>query len=230
MELQQNIKIAVDAIVFGYAYNKLHVLLVKQKYGLMKGKWVLVGGFVKDDEGLKDAVHRELQEEAGIKVDYLEQLFTFGDDIDRDPRRRVVSVAYFCLVNSSKLSLTPDTDAEEAHWYPIDEIPDLGYDHAKILKLAYDRLKTKLIYQPIGFDLLPKEFLFSDLENLYCTILNTEIDRRNFRKKILSYGVLDETDKYGPKVKGRPAKLYKFNKKKYIQLEKEGFNFEINLL
>ena len=228
MELKQNIKIAVDAIVFGYSNNKLNVLLIKQKYGLLKDQWALVGGFVKDNETLNDAVNRELQEEAGIKVNYLEQLYTFGDDINRDPRFRVVSVAYFALVNSTKLMLKADSDAEDAKWFSIDELPPLAFDHHIILQTAQKRLQSKLTYQPIGFDLLPKEFLFSELENLYCTILEKEIDRRNFRKKILSFGIVEETEKFGNKIKGRPAKLYKFNKLKYSKLAIDGFLFEIN--
>ncbi len=229
MELNQNIKVAVDAIIFGYANNKLNVLLVKQKYGELKNHWVLVGGFVKDDESLYQAVNREIKEEAGIEINYLEQLFTFGDDLNRYPRFRVVSVAYMALVNSSELSLKADTDAADAQWFAIDEISKLGYDHSKIIEIAYQRLKNKLTYQPIGFDLLPKEFLFSDLENLYCTILKTNIDRRNFRKKILSFGIIEETENISNKKNGRPAKLFSFNTLKYKELEKSGFVFEIKL-
>jgi 8-oxo-dGTP diphosphatase len=228
MKIEQNIRIAVDAIVFGYTNNKLNVLLVKQKFGQLKNQWALVGGFVKDDETLTEAVNRELQEEAGIRVNYLEQLYTFGDDINRDPRFRVISVAYFALVNSTELILTADTDAEDAQWFPIDELPKLAYDHEKILQTAHQRLQNKLTYQPIGFDLLPKEFLFSELENLYCTILEKEIDRRNFRKKILSFGIVEETPYFSPKKSGRPAKLFMFNQLKYSELLKEGFLFEIS--
>jgi 8-oxo-dGTP diphosphatase len=228
MELKQNIKIAVDAIVFGYADNNLNVLLIKQKFGALKNQWALVGGFVKDNETLNDAVNRELQEEAGIKVNYLEQLYTFGDNINRDPRFQVISVAYFALVNSTKLVLKADTDAEDAKWFSINELPTLAFDHKLILQTAQKRLQSKLTYQPIGFDLLPKEFLFSELENLYCTILEKEIDRRNFRKKILSFGIVEETEKFGNKIKGRPAKLYRFNKQKYSKLIKDGFLFDIN--
>jgi 8-oxo-dGTP diphosphatase len=230
MELKQNINIAVDAIVFGYTNHHLNVLLIKQKYGLLKNQWALVGGFVKNNETLHEAVKRELKEEAGIKVNYLEQLYTFGDDIHRDPRFRVISVAYFALVNSSKLILTADTDAEDAKWFSIDELPPLAFDHKIILKKAYQRLQNKLTYQPIGFDLLPKEFLFSDLENLYCNILGKEIDRRNFRKKILSFGIVEETENYSNKRSGRPAKLFRFNKIKYNELSKEGFIFDIHLV
>ncbi|MEL1247669.1 NUDIX hydrolase [Flavobacterium helocola] len=227
MNINQNIKVAVDAIVFGYSENQLNVLLIKQKYGVLKNKWALVGGFVKDNETLFEAVNRELQEETGITVNYLEQLFTFGDDIQRDPRGRVISVAYFALVNSTKFNVRADSDAEEAQWFSIAALPDLAFDHKLILETALKRLQNKLTYQPIGFDLLPKEFLFSDLENLYCTLLNKEIDRRNFRKKILSFGIIEETDKFGSKKNGRPAKLFKFKKLKYNKLTKEGFVFDI---
>lgn len=227
MQIKQNIKIAVDAIVFGYAENTLNVLLIKQKFGELKNQWALVGGFVKDNETLTEAVNRELNEEAGISVNYLEQLYTFGDNINRDPRFRVVSVAYFALVNSTKLTLRADSDAEDAQWFPVNKLPKLAFDHKHIIETAYQRLQNKLTYQPVGFDLLPKEFLFSDLENLYCTILEKEIDRRNFRKKILSFEMVAETEKYGHAQKGRPAKLYKFNKQKYNKLVKNGYLFEI---
>jgi 8-oxo-dGTP diphosphatase len=228
MELKQNIKIAVDAIVFGYADNKLNVLLIKQKFGVLKNQWALVGGFVKDDETLNDAVNRELKEETGIKVNYLEQLYTFGDNVNRDPRFRVISVAYFALVNSTTLALTADSDAEDAKWFSINELPTLAFDHQFILQTAQKRLQSKLTYQPVGFDLLPKEFLFSELENLYCIILEKEIDRRNFRKKILSFGIVEETEKFSDKKNGRPAKLFKFNKLKYTKLLRNGFIFEIS--
>lgn len=226
MEIKQNIKLAVDAIVFGYRDKKLHVLLVQQKYGVMKDKWVLVGGFVKDKESLQDAVRRELKEEAGIDVSYLEQLYTFGDDIARDPRMRVVSVAYYGLVNAKHFKPIADTDAQDAQWFPMDNLPKLGYDHEAILEYARERLKAKLIYQPIGFDLLPSNFLFSELENLYTEILGKEIDRRNFRKKILTFGILEELSKKALK-RGRPASVFKFNKKKYNELCKNGFHFDL---
>jgi 8-oxo-dGTP diphosphatase len=228
MNIDQNIKIAVDAIVFGYADNNLNVLLIKQKYGEMKNQWALVGGFVKDNEALCNAVTRELKEEAGIEVNYLEQLYTFGDEINRDPRFRVISVAYFALVNSSKFTLQADSDAEEAHWFSINDLPPLAFDHQLIIQKAYKRLQSKLTYEPIGFDLLKDEFLFSELENLYCTILEKEIDRRNFRKKIMSFGIVEKTEKFGEKKNGRPAKLFKFNHLKYNQLVQDGFYFEIN--
>lgn len=227
MSENQNIRVAVDAIVFGYQNNQLYVLLIQQKFGTQESYWALPGGLVKNDESLQEAVKRELKEETNITVNYFEQLFTFGDDVFRDPRNRVVSVAYFALVDSSKLKAIADTDAENAQWFKIDEIPALAFDHTVILGKAIERLKAKLTYEPIGFDLLPKEFLFSELENLYCTILEREIDRRNFRKKILSFEIIEETDRFSPVKSGRPAKLFQFNKHKYNALLKKGFHFEI---
>lgn len=223
----QKMNVAVDAIVFGYQDNTLYVLLVKQKYGRLKNTWVLPGGFVKTNEPLIDAVKRELKEETGITVSYLEQLYTFGDNTKRDPRGRVISIAYFALVDPTRLILKADTDATDANWFDIKKLPKLGYDHKLIIEVAHRRLKNKLTYQPIGFDLLEKEFLFSDLENLYSTILENNIDRRNFRKKILSFGIIDETSKIVHSKTGRPAKLFKFNKKKYDTLINQGFYFEI---
>jgi len=227
MKLTQNIKVAVDIVIFGYEANQMYILLIKQKYGKYKGKWALPGGFVKDDEGLLDAAKRELQEETGVKVEDLEQLFTFGNDINRDHRYRVISVAYFGTVVPSKMNLQADTDALDAQWHPIESITTLPYDHKAILNTAYDRLKNKLNYQPIGFNLLDKKFPFSDLENLYMTILQKKIDRRNFRKKILSFDFLEETDEMMKRGSGRPAALFKFNKAKYKKSLKQGINFEI---
>lgn len=226
--INQNIKIAVDAIVFGYEKGTLYVLVVKQRFGKLADRWVLPGGFIKDDEPLLAAVERELKEEAGIMVNYLEQLGTFGEDINRDDRFRVVSVAYFALVNPQNFILKADTDAKDAKWFPLNQLPQLGYDHNEMVKLAHQRLKSKLTYQPIGFDLLDQEFLFSDLENLYCSILERDIDRRNFRKKILSFGIVKETGKLVKiGASGRPGKLFVFDKPKYNQLLKENFQFDI---
>lgn len=227
MEKLQNIRIAVDAIVFGYKSNGLYVLLIEQQFGTSEKYWALPGGLVKNDESLSDAVIRELHEETNVQLNFMEQLYTFGDDIYRDSRNRVISVAYYALIDASDLEIKANTDAERVQWFKINEIPPLAFDHNLILKRGIERLKAKLTYEPIGFDLLPEEFLFSDLENLYCTILEKEIDRRNFRKKILSYGILEETEKFSPIKTGRPAKLFRFKKLKYSELTAEGFHFEI---
>lgn len=225
--MERTIKVAVDAVVFGYQKNELYVLLIQQKFGEQQPYWALPGGLVRTDESLIDAVKRELKEETNVSVTYLEQLYTFGDDIHRDSRNRVISVAYFALIDSADTKIKADTDAENVQWFRISEITKLAFDHNLIVTTAIARLKAKLTYQPIGFGLLPKEFLFSELENLYCLILDKEIDRRNFRKKILSYDIVEETDKFAQKKGGRPAKLFRFNNKKYKELEAKGFHFEI---
>lgn len=223
----QQIKVAVDAVVFGYSQSVLYVLLIQQKFGTTDPYWALPGGLVRDDEPLRDAVERELREETNISVNYLEQLYTFGDDIHRDPRNRVVSVAYFALIDPSSVTVKADSDAENARWFPINEVPQLAFDHNAIIEVAFSRLRSKLEYQPVGFNLLPAEFLFSDLEALYVAISGREIDRRNFRKKIMGFGFLEETGKSIQRGSGRPAMLFRFNKAKYSVLEKEGFHFEI---
>jgi 8-oxo-dGTP diphosphatase len=227
MKELQNIRIAVDAIVFGYQNNQLFVLLIQQKFGTETNFWALPGGLVENNESLHDAVQRELKEETNVTVNYLEQLYTFGDDVNRDSRNRVISIAYFALVDSSKFEIKADTDAENVQWFPFNEIPKLAFDHNAIVQKAIERLKSKLSYQPIGFDLLPKKFLFSELENLYCSILEKEIDRRNFRKKLMSFGIIEETNQFSSIKTGRPAKLFQFNHQKYNALASKGFHFEI---
>lgn len=226
---KSSIQIAVDAIVFGYSKTDgVSVLLIKRKYPPFKESWAIPGGFVLAEESLEDAVRRELREETGIEVNYLEQLYTFGDPT-RDPRGRIVSVAYFALVKSSRFQqLKASTDAEDAGWFNIKSLPRLAFDHAKILQAAVERLRAKIRYQPIGFELLDKKFPFADLEKLYTTLLDRGIDRRNFAKKFLALHVLDETNELAKtEGKGRPSKMYQFNQKRYQQLIKEGINFEI---
>lgn len=225
----QGIKVAVDAIVFGYSKaDGVSVLLIQRKYPPFKNSWALPGGFVLKDESLETAVRRELSEETGIRVDYLEQLYTFGEP-DRDPRQRILSVAYVGLVKSSQYQqLKASTDAEDAQWFNIKSLPELAFDHKIILQTAIDRVRAKIRYQPIGFELLDKKFPFADLEKLYTTLLDREIDRRNFSKKIQALGILDETDEYArSEGAGRPGKLYKFNRRRYQQLVKDGISFEI---
>ena len=209
MSLQQNIRVAVDAVIFGYESKSLSVLLIKRGVEPFKDSWALPGGLVLEDESLENAVKRELKEETGVKIDYLEQLYTFGKP-NRDPRNRVVSISYFGLVRPNHFTIKADTDADEAQWFPINKIPKLAFDHKVILNMAKKRLQGKLQYQPIGFDLLNKEFPFSDLEQLYSTILENDIDRRNFRKKILSFGIVEETDKISQQGSGRPGKIVPF--------------------
>lgn len=227
--MTQNIQVAVDAIVFGYSKEQgVSILLIKRKYEPFKGSWAIPGGFVLDHESLEQAVERELHEETGIKINYLEQLYTFGEP-DRDPRTRILSVAYFGLVKSAEFAkLNASTDAEEAQWFNFKKLPELAFDHKQILTLAIERLRSKLIYQPIGFNLLDKKFPFSDLEHLYATLLDRPIDRRNFKKKVMGLGILDELDEKDKlSGAGRPGNLFRFNKSTYNRLLKNGMHFEI---
>ncbi len=225
--MKQSIKVSVDAVVFGYDQEQeISILLIKRKFEPFQKFWALPGGLVKDDEALEDAVKRELKEEAGIDVNYLEQLYSFGKP-DRDPRNRVVSVAYFGLVRPADYQLSAQTDAEDVAWFSIKKLPRLAFDHKAILEMAIKRLRGKLAYEPIGFELLDKKFPFSDLEKLYQILLDRELDRRNFKKKIMSYGFLEELNEIVQKKSGRPARLFQFNKKKYFELKEKGYNFDI---
>jgi 8-oxo-dGTP diphosphatase len=229
VENTQNIQVAVDAIVFGYSRSEgVSILLIKRKYDPFKGSWAIPGGFVLDEESLEEAVARELQEETGVKINYLEQLYTFGQP-DRDPRKRILSIAYFGLVKSDQFArLKAATDAEDAAWFNYKELPPLAFDHKKILRVAIERLRGKIIYQPIGFEFLDKKFPFSDLEHLYSTLLDRPMDRRNFKKKVMSLGILDELDEKAKSTgAGRPGNLFQFNKATYFHLVKEGMHFEI---
>ncbi|GGX02702.1 NUDIX hydrolase [Aquimarina muelleri] len=224
--IRQNIKVAVDAVVFGYKDKILNVLLIRRNIDPYKDSWALPGGLVLENENLEQAVERELKEETNVTVDYLEQLYSFGD-LGRDPRNRVVSITYFALVKPEHHDIKADTDAKDVAWFDVQDLPELAFDHAKILKKAKKRLQNKLTYEPIGFDLLENKFLFSDLEKLYMTILEKEIDRRNFRKKILGFGILKELDEKVSEGRGRPANLFQFNKNQYFKSKEEGFFFDI---
>lgn len=218
--------LTVDCVVFGLDEGDLKVLLIQRALEPFAGKWALPGGFVRMEESLDDAARRELQEEAGIRPSHLEQLYTFGAP-GRDPRGRVVTVAYFALVKLSEHNVHAATDAREAAWFSVWDTPKLAFDHAEILSVALQRLKGKVRYQPIGFELLPPKFTLTQLQRLYEVILERELDKRNFRKKILSMEFLEELDEVEQDVSHRAARLYRFDSKKYRQLEKAGFNFEL---
>ena len=225
--MNQNIKVSVDAVVFGYDQEQgISVLLIKRKYEPFKKMWALPGGLVLNNESLDAAVSRELKEEAGIDVNYLEQLYTFGLP-DRDPRNHAISISYFGLVRPKDFQIVARTDAEDVSWFNIKRLPKLAFDHKKIIDVAIKRLRGKITYEPVGFELLEKEFPFSDLEKLYQTLLGQDIDRRNFKKKIISLGILEELDETIQRKSGRPARLFKFNKKMYFELKDKGYNFDI---
>ncbi len=218
--------LTVDCVVFGLDEEDLKVLLIQRGLEPFAGKWALPGGFVRMDETLEEAARRELEEETGITRVFLEQLYTFGD-IDRDPRERVVSVAYYALVKLSDHRIHAATDASAAAWFAVSDATRLAFDHDRILAMALTRLKGKLRYQPIGFELLPPKFTLRQLQHLYETILEQPLDKRNFRKKILGMDFIEELDEVEQDVAHRAARLYRFNKRRYRELEKSGFNFEI---
>ncbi|MCP3062755.1 NUDIX hydrolase [Myxococcus sp. K38C18041901] len=218
--------LTVDCVVFGLDDDDLKVLLIQRGVEPFQGRWALPGGFVRMDESLDEAARRELEEESGIRPGHLEQLFTFGTP-ERDPRGRVVTVAYFALVKLSAHTLRAATDAREAAWFSVWDTPKLAFDHADILNTALLRLKGKVRYQPIGFELLPPKFTLTQLQRLYEIVLERELDKRNFRKKILAMDLLEELDEVEQDVSHRAARLYRFDHKKYRQLEKAGFNFEL---
>ena len=218
----------MDAVVFGYtAKESISVLLIKRTIPPFMHRWALPGGFVLDDETLEQAVTRELATEAGVHINYLEQLYTFGRP-ERDPRGRVVSIAYFGLVNPTNFKLAASSDAEDARWFDIKKLPDLAFDHWDVVESAVKRLRAKIRYEPIGFELLDEKFPISDLEKLYETILDRPIDRRNFQKKMNHFGILmGHNEKQKHASAGRPAKLYSFNEAQYKKLQQEGIIFEI---
>lgn len=218
--------LAVDIVVFGYQEDELSLLLIERGIKPYKGMWALPGGFLQNKETLEEAAIRELSEEAGVRDVYLEQLYTFSA-VDRDPRERVVTVAYFALVKPSLYKLQATTDARSAKWFPANKLPKLAFDHAQIVEKARLRLKGKVRYEPIGFELLPSSFTLSQLQNLYENILERSLDKRNFRKKILALGVLRELNKKVENVPYRSPALYKFDVAEYKRMTKAGIQLEI---
>jgi 8-oxo-dGTP diphosphatase len=218
--------LTVDCVVFGLDADELKILLIQRDLPPFEGKWALPGGFVRIDETLEEAARRELEEETGLTKIFLEQLYTFGA-IDRDPRERVVSVAYYALVNLADHRVQAATDARDAAWFGVHDVPSLAFDHADILQMALDRLRGKLRYQPIGFELLPKKFTLSQLQHLYELVLERALDKRNFRKRVLAMDLLVETDEVEQDVAHRAARLYRFDERKYRRLAKAGFSFEL---
>jgi 8-oxo-dGTP diphosphatase len=218
--------LTVDCVVFGLDDGDLKVLLIQRDLEPFAGRWALPGGFVHADEDLETAARRELEEETGVSKVFLEQLYTFGD-MDRDPRERVVSVAYYALVKLGDHRVKAATDARNAAWFAVSDVPTLAFDHDKVLAMALTRLKGKVRYQPIGFELLPPKFTLSQLQRLYEVVLETPLDKRNFRKKILALGFLEELDEIEQDVAHRAARLYRFDKQKYRELLRQGVNFEL---
>lgn len=200
--------VTVDVVVFTIRDRKLKLLLVRRGGEPYRGKWALPGGFIQMDEGLDAAAKRELQEETGVSGVFLEQLYTFGEP-KRDPRERVITVAYYALIPSDKLQLRAASDAEAVGWFAMDELPKLAFDHAEIVSTAHQRLVAKLDYSTIAFAFMPKKFTLSELQEVYEIIRQEEIDKRNFRKWILSLNQIEETDEERRGGIHRPAMLYR---------------------
>lgn len=203
--------VTVDIIIFTIKDNTLNVLLVKRNIWPFKGYWAIPGGFVGMKEKLEDAARRELLEETNVKDVYLEQLYTFGNP-GRDPRTRVITVAYFALVNADKFKLKASADVVDAQWFCVYKLSKLAFDHAKILDYALARLRAKLEYTTIAFQLLPDKFTLTQLQKTYEIILDKKLDKRNFRKKILGLGLVKDTNKIQKDVAHRPARLVSFNR------------------
>ena len=223
-------QVAVDSVIFGLIGDLLQILLVRRATKPFAGQWALPGRIVRIDESqgggesLEEAAQKALRK-AGIRDVYMEQLYTFGAT-DRDPSGRVVSVAYYALVKPSALQLAPGEGASDVRWFPIDKVPALAFDHAEILDKAYERLRTKVRYQPLGFELLPESFTLSELQMLYERILGQPLDKRNFRKWILARDLLKPLDRHR-QTRGRPAQLYRYDKRRYKKLTHEGFDYPL---
>ena len=216
----------VDNVIFGFDEGDLKVLLIKRGEEPFVGKWALPGYFVYPYEDLDAAAKRVLEELTGLRNVYLEQVKTFGT-VDRHPFGRVITVAYFSLVKISAFTLQPASIALKARWHSISRVQDLAFDHKEILNACFQRLKWLVRSRPVGFELLPPKFTLTELQHLYEAILETDLDKRNFRKKILSMDLLIDLKETQEGVAHRPARLYRFDRKKYEQFLAEGFSFEL---
>ena len=200
--------VSVDCVIFGFADNELKVLLIKSDLEVYKDKWSLLGDLLKPDEDLESASYRVLKERTGLSDVYLEQVYTFSS-IDRHPGGRVITTAYYSLVNIKDHQLK--LSHNELHWHPVNEVTCLAFDHNRILQTCLERLREQILEHPIVFNLLPEKFSLRELQALYEAILNTKMDRRNFRKKFFLMDWLIDLDELEADVSHRPGKLYKFN-------------------
>jgi 8-oxo-dGTP diphosphatase len=214
--------VTVDIVAFALQGDQLQVLLVQRKFEPFAGRWALPGGFVLQDEGLDEAAHRELLEETGVQG-YLEQLYSFGRP-GRDPRGQVVTIAYLALLDHVPTP-TADTDAADSRWFPVKSRPELGFDHQEIIDYAVERLRNKFEYTAASFSLLPARFMLSDLQRAYEAVLERPLDKRNFRKKMLSLDILVATGALQQRGISRPGELYEFSAEKFATLRSKGLAF-----
>ncbi|MEZ4449348.1 MAG: NUDIX domain-containing protein [Nannocystaceae bacterium] len=222
----EGLALSVEVVVFGVDDSDLKLLARRREGEPFAGRWALPGGLVGGDEALEGAARRVLAEAGGVSPAYLEQLYTFGA-IDRDPRRRTVSVAYYGLVRLADPRAPASAPEGGAAWFVASAAPRLALDHDEIAATARRRLQAKVRYEPIGFELLPRKFTLSQLQALYEVILERALDKRNFRKKILAMDLLADSGKVEADVARRPARLYRFDERRYRRLCKQGFNFEV---
>jgi len=215
--------VTVDVVIFTIRDGVLQALLVQRAIPPFEGRYAIPGGFVLEDEPLEDAARRELEEETGVRNVYLEQLYTFGDP-GRDPRGRVITVAYFALIASDPVTLAASGDAAEAGWFPVSDLPPVAFDHERILDYALERLRNKLEYTTVGFQLLPEKFALGDLQSVYEAILGRPLDKRNFRRKIALLGILKPLKEWR-KTGRKPAQLYRFAAARFEKLKDKGILF-----
>jgi 8-oxo-dGTP diphosphatase len=222
--------LTVDCVIFAYDHRlgnaDVKVLLIERDIEPYRSKWALPGGFAEMKETLEAAAKRELREETGLVNIHMEQFFTF-DEVDRDPRGRVISVAYFGLTHLAEASIVAASDAQRAMWFSLRQLPELAFDHATIIAKALERLRGKIRTEPIAFELLPERFTLTELQTLYETILQTTFDKRNFRKKIETYQCLRTTDETQHGESHRAARFYTFDQQHYKKMAKHGFVFEV---
>ena len=200
--------VTTDIVIFTIRQDELKVLLINRGLPPYQGMWALPGGFVNLGESLEEGARRELEEETGVADVYLEQLYTFGEP-DRDPRERVITVAWYALVPTDEIDIKAGSDAEGVSWIGMQDLPELAFDHRDILDMAYERLSAKLDYSTIAFQFMPRDFTLSELQHVYEVILREPMDKRNFRKRILGLDLIEETGKDKRDGAHRPARLYR---------------------
>jgi 8-oxo-dGTP diphosphatase len=218
--------LTVDCVVFGWDAGALRLLLIRRGSRPFSGRWALPGGFVRPDEDLAAAARRELAEETGLRDLFLEQLHTFGRP-GRDPRGWVVTVAYYALVRRLGLEPRAATDAAAAAWFTLDSLPELAFDHGRIVRAGVERLRARVRFAPAGFELLPPAFTLGELQRLYEDVLGEPLDKRNFRRKVLGLELLEDTGRRQEGVAHRAGRLYRFDRERYRRLEREGFSFRL---
>ena len=219
--MQTKLAVAADIVLFTIQEEKLKILLIERRFPPFEGQWARPGGFVRENESIDDAALRELQEETNVRAIYLEQLYTFGKP-ERDPRGRVLSVAYYALVDSSNVQPKESEEATRVQWFDVDEMPKVAFDHKEIMDYALERLRSKVNYTTVAFQLLPKKFTLSELQRVYEIILNDDLDKRNFRRKMLELKILKSCGEARRNQAHRPAQLYSFVESKVIKLQEKG--------